>query len=211
MARYKGPVCKLCRREGQKLFLKGTKCYTEKCPIERRAYPPGHHGPAQARRRKQSDYAVQLREKQKVKRVYGLGEKQFRNLFERAAVQTGITGENLIIALESRLDNIVFRMGFAPSRAAARQVVRHRHVEVNGRIVDVPSYQVKVGDEVAVKAKSRKLTLIEESLESRTRPDLLEWLALDEKNRVGRIVRRPTREEIPLAAQEQLIVELYSK
>jgi small subunit ribosomal protein S4 len=211
MARYKGPVCKLCRREGQKLFLKGTKCFTEKCPIERRAYPPGHHGPAQARRRKQSDYAVQLREKQKVKRVYGLGEKQFRNLFERAAVQTGITGENLIIALESRLDNIVFRMGFAPSRAAARQVVRHRHVEVNGRIVDVPSYQVKVGDEVAVKAKSRKLTLIEESLESRTRPDLLEWLALDEKNRVGRIVRRPTREEIPLAAQEQLIVELYSK
>jgi small subunit ribosomal protein S4 len=152
-----------------------------------------------------------LREKQKVKRIYGLGEKQFRNLFERAAVQTGITGDNLILSLESRLDNIVFRMGFAPSRAAARQLVRHRHVEVNGRIVDVPSYQVSVGDEVAVKAKSRKLALIEESLESRTRPDLLEWLALDEKNRVGRVVRRPTREEIPLAAQEQLIVELYSK
>jgi len=211
MARYNGPVCKLCRREGQKLFLKGTKCYTEKCPVERRAYPPGHHGPAQARRRKQSDYAVQLREKQKVKRIYGLGEKQFRNLFERAAVQTGITGENLIISLESRLDNIIFRMGFAASRAAARQLVRHRHVEVNGRIVDVPSYQVTVGDEVAVKAKSRNLGFVEESLESRTRPELLEWLALDQKNRVGRMVRKPSRQDIPLAAQEQLIVELYSK
>ena len=211
MARYNGPVCKLCRREGQKLFLKGTKCYTEKCPVERRAYPPGHHGPAQARRRKQSDYAVQLREKQKVKRIYGLGEKQFRNLFERAAVQTGITGENLIVSLESRLDNIIFRMGFSASRAAARQLVRHRHVEVNGRIVDVPSYQVTVGDEVAVKAKSRNLGFVEESLESRTRPELLEWLALDQKNRVGRMVRKPSRQDIPLAAQEQLIVELYSK
>jgi len=154
---------------------------------------------------------VQLREKQKVKRMYGLGEKQFRNLFETAAVQSGITGDNLVISLESRLDNVVFRMGFAPSRAAARQLVRHRHVEVNGRVVDVPSYQVSVGDEVAVKAKSRRLGSIEESLESRTRPDLMEWLALDEKNRVGRVLRRPTREEIPLAAQEQLIVELYSK
>jgi small subunit ribosomal protein S4 len=211
MARYNGPVCKLCRREGQKLFLKGIKCYTEKCPVERRAYPPGHHGPAQARRRKQSDYAVQLREKQKVKRMYGLGEKQFRNLFEKAAVQSGITGENLIIFLESRLDNIVFRMGFAPSRASARQLVRHRHVEVNGRVVDIPSYQVSPGDEVAVRAKSRRMVSIEESLESRTRPDLLEWLALDEKNRVGRVVRKPTRQEIPMAVQEQLIVELYSK
>ena len=211
MARYNGPVCKLCRREGQKLFLKGTKCYTEKCPVERRAYPPGHHGPAQARRRKQSDYAVQLREKQKVKRIYGLGERQFRNLFEKAAVMTGITGGNLIVFLESRLDNIVFRMGFAPSRAAARQLVRHRHVEVNGRIVDIPSYQVAAGDEVALKPGSRQLVLVEESLESRTRPQLLDWLALDEKNRVGRMVRKPTREDIPLAAQEQLIVELYSK
>jgi len=211
MARYNGPVCKLCRREGQKLFLKGTKCYTEKCSIERRAYPPGQHGPAHARRRRQSDYAVQLREKQKVKRIYGLGEKQFRNLFERAAERPGVTGENLIISLESRLDNIVFRMGFAPSRAAARQLIRHRHVEVNGRIVDVPSYQVMVGEEMAVKAKSRRLGRIEESLESRTRPELLEWLALDQKNRVGRMVRKPTRQDIPLAAQEQLIVELYSK
>ncbi len=211
MARYTGPVCKLCRREGEKLFLKGTKCYTEKCPVDRRAYPPGHHGPAQARRRKQSDYALQLREKQKVKRIYGLGEKQFRNLFEKAAVLAGITGANLIVFLESRLDNIVFRMGFAPSRATARQLVRHRHVEVNGRIVDIPSYQVAAGDEVALKAGSRQLSLVEESLESRTRPQLVEWLALDEKNRVGRVVRKPTREDIPLAAQEQLIVELYSK
>jgi small subunit ribosomal protein S4 len=211
MARYNGPVCKLCRREGQKLFLKGVKCYTEKCPVERRAYPPGQHGPAQARRRKQSDYAAQLREKQKVKRIYGLGEKQFRNLFEKAALQTGITGENLMVYLESRLDNVIFRMGFAASRAAARQLVRHRHVEVNGRIVDIPSFQVSAGDEVAVKARSRRMGAIEESLESRTRPDLLEWLALDEKNRVGRVVRKPTRQEIPMAVQEQLIVELYSK
>ncbi len=211
MARYKGPVCRLCRREGQKLFLKGIKCYTEKCPVERRAYPPGHHGPAQARRRKQSDYAVQLREKQKVKRMYGLAENQFRNLFEKADMQSGITGDNLIVALESRLDNIVFRMGFAASRAAARQLVRHRHVEVNGRVVDVPSYKVSAGDEVAVKSRSRNLGLIEESLESRTRPELLDWLALDEKNRVGRMVRQPTRQDIPLAVQEQLIVELYSK
>jgi len=211
MARYRGPACKLCRREGQKLFLKGIKCYTEKCPVERRAYPPGHHGPAQARRRKQSDYAGQLREKQKVKRIYGLAEKQFRNLFEKAAVQSGITGDNLIIALESRLDNIVFRMGFAASRAGARQLVRHRHVEVNGRIVDIPSYSVAPGDEVAVRAKSRQLGSVEESLGSRTRPELLEWLALDEKNRVGRVLRRPTRQDIPLAVQEQLVVELYSK
>ena len=211
MARYTGPACKLCRREGQKLFLKGQKCYTEKCPVERRAYPPGQHGPAQARRRKQSDYAMQLREKQKVKRIYGLHERQFRNLFETANSMPGITGDNLIIGLESRLDNVVFRMGFATSRNTARQLVRHRHVEVNGRIVDVPSYQVGPGDEISVKPRSKDLVLIQESLEARTRPTLLEWLALDEKARVGRMVRRPTRQDIPLAAQEQLIVELYSK
>jgi small subunit ribosomal protein S4 len=211
MARYTGPVCKLCRREGQKLFLKGQKCYTEKCPVERRAYPPGQHGPAQARRRKQSDYAVQLREKQKVKRIYGLHERQFRNAFERALTVPGITGENLLVNLESRLDNVVFRMGFAMSRSQARQLVRHRHVEVNGRIVDVPSYQVSPGDEIAVKARSKNLLSVESSLEARTRPALLEWLALDEKARVGRMVRRPMRADIPLAVQEQLIVELYSK
>jgi small subunit ribosomal protein S4 len=211
MARYTGPVCKLCRREGQKLFLKGQKCYTEKCPVERRAYPPGQHGPAQARRRKQSDYAVQLREKQKVKRIYGLHERQFRNAFERAVNVPGITGANLLVTLESRLDNVVFRMGFAPSRSSARQLVRHRHVEVNGGIVDVPSYQVTPGDEIAVKPKSKDLLSVEASLGARTRPALLDWLALDEKARVGRMVRKPTRGDIPLAVQEQLIVELYSK
>jgi small subunit ribosomal protein S4 len=211
MGRYTGPVCKLCRREGQKLFLKGQKCYTEKCPVDRRQYPPGQHGPAQARRRKQSDYAVQLREKQKVKRIYGLQEKQFRNLFEQALHVPGVTGDNLVVSLESRLDNVIFRMGFAPSRRAARQLIRHRHVEVNGGTVDVPSYQLAAGDEISVKAGSKNLLLVEASLSARRRPTLLDWLALDEKARVGRLVRRPTRAEIPLAAQEQLIVELYSK
>jgi len=211
MSRYTGPVCKLCRREGQKLFLKGQKCYTEKCPVDRRAYPPGQHGPAHARRRKQSDYAVQLREKQKVKRIYGLHEKQFRNLFEQAAHQQGVTGENLLRLLETRLDNIVFRMGFALSRNQARQLVRHRHVEVNGRVVDVPSYQARSGDEVALRPGHKELELVQVSLEARTRPNLPEWLALDQKARVGRVVRAPERQDIPLAVQEQLIVELYSK
>lgn len=211
MARYTGPVCKLCRREGQKLFLKGQKCYTDKCPVERRAYPPGQHGPGQQRRRKQSDYAVQLREKQKVKRMYGLHEKQFHNLFVHAAKMPGVTGENMLVTLESRLDNIVFRMGFAQSRSAARQLVRHRHVEVNGQVVDVPSYGVRAGDEVSVRPASKDLLSVQASLEARTRPKLLDWLALDEGSRVGRVVRRPTREDIPLAVQEQLIVELYSK
>lgn len=211
MARYTGPVCKLCRREGQKLFLKGQKCYTEKCPIERRAYPPGQHGPAQARRRKQSDYAVQLREKQKVKRIYGLPEKQFRSLFEYANHIPGVTGDNLLVALESRLDNIIFRMGFAQSRNQARQIVRHRHVEVNGRTVDVPSFRMSAGDEISIRAKSKNILPIEVSLEARTRPTLPEWLALDEKARVGRVVRVPMRSDISFPIQEQLIVELYSK
>jgi small subunit ribosomal protein S4 len=211
MARYTGPVCKRCRREGQKLFLKGTKCYTEKCPVERRQYPPGQHGPASVRRRKQSDYAMQLREKQKVKRIYGLHEKQFRNLFEYAAGRPGVTGENLIVALESRLDNVVFRMGLAMSRRQARQLVRHRHVEVNGRVVNIPSYRLAAGDEVAVRESSRDLELVEVSLGSRSRPRLLDWLSIDDKKRVGRVVRAPIRGDIPLAAQEQLIVELYSK
>ena len=211
MARYTGPVCKLCRREGQKLFLKGQKCYTEKCPIERRAYPPGQHGPAQARRRKQSDYAVQLREKQKVKRIYGLPEKQFRSLFEYANHIPGVTGDNLLVALESRLDNIIFRMGFAQSRNQARQIVRHRHVEVNGRTVDVPSFRVSAGDEIAIRTKSKNILPIEAALEARTRPALPEWLALDEKARVGRVVRIPMRSDISFPINEQLIVELYSK
>jgi small subunit ribosomal protein S4 len=211
MARYTGPVCKLCRREGQKLFLKGQKCYTEKCPVDRRAYPPGQHGPAQARRRKQSEYANQLREKQKVKRIYGLGEKQFRSVFDHANRQQGVTGENLLLLLETRLDNVIFRMGFAASRNAARQLVRHRHVEVNGRHVDIPSFQVRPGDEISVKARSKDNLSVQASLEARTRPSLVEWLTLDEKNRLGRMTRRPTRQDVPMAVQEQLIVELYSK
>jgi small subunit ribosomal protein S4 len=211
MSRHTGPVCRLCRREGQKLFLKGHKCYTEKCAIERRAYPPGQHGPGQVRRRKQSEYSVQLREKQKVKRMYGLHEKQFRNLFEGAAKRSGVTGENLLIGLETRLDNVVFRLGFASSRSQARQLVRHRHLEVNGRTVDIPSFVVARGDEIAVKPGSKDLASIQVSLEARTRPSLPDWLALDQKSRVGRMVRVPTREDIPIAVQEQLIVELYSK
>jgi small subunit ribosomal protein S4 len=211
MARYTGPVCKLCRREGQKLFLKGTKCYTEKCPVERRNYAPGQHGLAQARRKKTSDYAVQLREKQKVKRIYGVSERYFKTLFERAAKQAGVTGENLLIGLESRLDNVVYRLGFASSRKQARQLVRHRHVQVNGGTVDVPSYTVRQGDEIRVRESSRDLLPVQASLESKTRPSTVRWLAVDEGSRTGRMLERPTRADIPLAAQEQLIVELYSK
>jgi small subunit ribosomal protein S4 len=211
VGRYTGPVCKLCRREGQKLFLKGTKCYTEKCPVERRNYAPGQHGQAQARRRKASDYAQQLREKQKVKRIYGVPEKYFKNLFERAAKQAGVTGENLLVGLESRLDNVVFRLGFAASRNQARQIVRHRHIQVNGQRVDVPSYQVRPGDEVRVAPADKDMLPVQASLESKTRPPTVRWLAVDEASRTGRMLERPTRADIPLAVQEQLIVELYSK
>ena len=211
MGRYTGPVCKLCRREGQKLFLKGIKCYTDKCPVERRNYAPGQHGLAQARRRKASDYAQQLREKQKVKRIYGVPEKYFKNLFERASKQPGVTGENLLVGLESRLDNVVYRLGFASSRNQARQIVRHRHIDVNGRTVDVPSYQVRPGDEVRVTEADKDLLPVQASLESKTRPSTVRWLAVDESSRTGRMLERPTRADIPLAVQEQLIVELYSK
>ena len=211
MARYTGPVCKLCRREGQKLFLKGTKCFTDKCPVERRAYAPGQHGPASARRRKASEYSHQLREKQKVKRIYGLSERPFRNLFEKASKMPGITGENLLVGLESRLDNIVYRMGFGSSRKEARQLVRHRHILVNGRMVDVPSFQVSPGDEVKVSGKSKDILPVQVALESRTRPSKVSWLAVDDGSRTGRMLERPGRADIPLAVQEQLIVELYSK
>jgi small subunit ribosomal protein S4 len=211
MGRYTGPVCKLCRREGQKLFLKGTKCYTEKCPVERRNYPPGQHGQAQTRRRKTSDYAQQLREKQKVKRIYGVSERYFRNLFQYAAKEPGLTGENLLIGLESRLDNVLYRLGFASSRNQARQIVRHRHVEVNGRVVDIPSFVVEPGNEVKLREKSRDMLPVQASLESKTRPTTVTWLAIDEKARAGRMLERPTRNDIPLPVQEQLIVELYSK
>lgn len=211
MARYTGPVCRLCRREGQKLFLKGTKCFTEKCPVERRAYAPGQHGAAGQRRKKASEYAHQLREKQKVKRIYGILERPFRNLFEKAAHQPGVTGENLLVGLESRLDNVVYRMGFASTRSEARQLIRHRHVEVGGRTVDIPSFQVAPGDEVRIAAKSKDILPVQRNLESKTKPSSVSWLAVDEKTRTGRMVNRPTRADIPLAVQEQLIVELYSK
>jgi small subunit ribosomal protein S4 len=211
MGRYTGPVCKQCRREGQKLFLKGTKCYTDKCPVERRNYAPGQHGAAQARRRKASDYAQQLREKQKVKRIYGVSEKYFKNLFERAAKQPGVTGENLLVGLESRLDNVVYRLGVASSRNQARQIVRHRHVQVNGERVDVPSYQVRPGDEVRIAPADKDMLPVQASIESKTRPTTVRWLAVDESSRTGRMLERPTRADIPLAVQEQLIVELYSK
>ena len=156
MGRYTGPSCRQCRREGTKLFLKGTKCFTEKCPVERRPYAPGQHGQATARRRKMSEYAKQLREKQKIKRIYGVSEQHFRNTFEKVATLPGITGHNLLAALESRLDNVVYRMGFAASRKAARQLIRHRHVEVAQRLVDIPSYQVRPGEEIRVRQKSRE-------------------------------------------------------
>lgn len=211
MGRYTGPVCKLCRRETQKLFLKGTKCYTDRCPIERRNYIPGQHGVAMARRRKLSEYAQQLREKQKVKRIYGVSERYFKNMFVHAARKGGVTGENLLVGLESRLDNVVYRMGFAASRTQARQLIRHRHVDVNGRVLDIPSYSVRPGDEVRVKRSSKDIVPVQAALESKTRPDVVSWLAVDDDTRAGRMLERPTRADIPLAVQEQLIVELYSK
>ncbi len=210
MARYTGPVCRLCRREGEKLFLKGKRCFTEKCAIERRAFPPGQHGGGR-RRRRQSEYAVQLREKQKVKRIYGLAEKQFRSLFKKASRVPGVTGENLLVALESRLDNIVYRLGFAPSRKAARQLIRHRHVRIEGATVDVPSYSVGPGAEVSVAPRARKLPVVIEAIEDRRSRDQLSWLGVDYDAASGRMIERPSRSDIPLAVEEQLIVELYSK
>jgi small subunit ribosomal protein S4 len=211
MARYTGPSCRQCRREGAKLFLKGTKCFTEKCPVERRPYAPGQHGQATARRKKMSEFAKQLREKQKIKRIYGISEKQFRNTFERVASQAGITGHNLLAALETRLDNVVYRMGFAPSRKAARQLIRHRHIEVKGRLLDIPSYQVRPGEEVRVKQASRELVLVMSAMEQAARGASLSWIAVDKESFSGRVLEKPQRQSIPLAAQEQLVVELYSK
>ncbi|PYP20989.1 MAG: 30S ribosomal protein S4 [Gemmatimonadetes bacterium] len=211
MARYTGPVCKLCRREGTKLFLKGTRCLTEKCAVERRAYAPGQHGQSTGRRRKASEYAKQLREKQKVKRIYGLSERQFRNIFDRVLKEPGVTGEALLVALESRLDNLVYRMGFAVSRKQARQLVRHRHIQVNERTVDVPSYRVRPGEEIAVAAGSRELVLVKHALEQFGRGQPVSWIQVDTDKARGRMRERPTRDAIPIAAQEQLIVELYSK
>ncbi len=209
--RYLGPSCRLCRREGTKLFLKGTKCFTEKCPVERRPYAPGQHGQSTARRRKSSEYAKQLREKQKIKRIYGISERQFRNTFERVTTLPGITGHNLLAALESRLDNVVYRMGFAASRKAARQLIRHRHIEVKTKTVDVPSYLVGPGEEVRVRGKSREQVSILAALDQSSRGAPLTWLAVDRQSFSGRMLERPQRASIPIAAQEQLVVELYSK
>lgn len=210
MARYTGPVCRLCRREGEKLFLKGKRCFTEKCAIERRAYPPGAHGGGR-RRRRQSEYGVQLREKQKVKRIYGVAERPFRNLFARASRLPGMTGENLLVGLESRLDNMVYRMGFAPSRKAARQLIRHRHLRVDGKTVDVPSFSVLPGQEISVTPAAAELPVVKEAVEDKKNRDQLSWLGVDYEKMTGRMLERPSRADIPLAVQEQLIVELYSK
>jgi small subunit ribosomal protein S4 len=209
MARYTDASCKLCRRERQKLFLKGTKCYTEKCPLDKRAYPPGQHG--QSRRQRISEYGVQLREKQKVRRIYGVQETQFRNYFERATRATGRTGDALVKILERRLDNVIYRLGFAPSRKSARQLVLHRHFTVNGQIVNVPSYLLKGGDVIQVREHSKKLELIHSSLKRMKDNALSPWLSLDKANLSGTFLNIPERADIPLNANEQLVVELYSK
>ena len=209
MARYTGAVCKLCRREGTKLFLKGTKCTSNKCPFDKKGFAPGQHG--RTRRFKQSEYAIQLREKQKVKRMYGLLESQFRNYFEKAEKSTGITGENLLKLLEGRLDNTIYRLGLAPSRAAARQMVRHRHFMVNGINVDIPSYQVKTNDVIRVKSKSRQNAMIHNSMKRVRDGKLVPWLSLDKAQMQGTVLEIPTRENIPVNVNENLIVELYSK
>ncbi len=208
MARYTGPSCKLCRREKQKLFLKGSKCNSDKCPLEKKNYPPGSHG--LNRRMKFSEYGVQLREKQKVKRIYGLLESQFHTYYEKANRQKGVTGENLIRLLERRLDNVVYRLGFAPSRKAARQIILHRHFLVNGKIVNIPSYMLVPGDVISVREKSKKLDVIHESLR-RTKDGMYNWLSVDKASLSGSFNQLPEREDIPLNANEQLIVELYSK
>ena len=209
MGRYIEANCRLCRRERQKLFLKGTKCFTEKCPVERSAYPPGQHG--QGRRQKISEYGIQLREKQKVRRMYGLQEVQFRNYFEKALSQTGRTGETLIKLLECRLDNVVYRMGFAPSRKAGRQLVNHCHVMVNNRVVNIPSFSVRAGDVIKIKDKSKKLDVIHASMKRMKDTAMLPWLSLDKAAMAGVFLNIPERADIPLNANEQLIVELYSK
>lgn len=208
MARYIESGCRLCRRENLKLYLKGDRCYSDKCAFERRSYPPGQHGQG---RPKFSSYGVQLREKQKVKRMYGLVEKQFRNFFAKAERQKGITGTNLLILLERRLDNMVYRLGFGNSRNEARQLVQHNHFNVNGRKVSIPSYLVKIGDVIELREKSRKSAKINDSLEGVARRGIPSWLELDKEHYRGRILALPSREDLTMPIKEQLIVELYSK
>lgn len=208
MARYTDANCKLCRREGEKLFLKGNRCLSDKCSFEKRSYAPGQHG--HNVRRKVSEYGLQLREKQKVRRIYGVLERQFHNYFEKADLKKGVTGENLLQFLECRLDNVVYRLGFAPSRKSARQLVRHRHFQVNGRIVDIPSYNVRVGDIIKVKDNSKSLDIIHMALKE-SRGEDIPWLRLNKASLEGELLNIPKRDEIMIPAQEQLIVELYSK
>lgn len=208
MARYTGPVCRLCRREGMKLFLKGERCYADKCAIERRSYSPGQHGQA---RKKVTEYSEQLREKQKLKRIYGILERQFQRSFARAEHRRGITGENLLLLLERRLDNMVYRMGFATSRAEARQLVRHGHFLVNRRKVNIPSYLVAPGDEVAVREKSKQTARVQEAVELAHRRGVPEWLEVDKEKFVGRVRALPTRADLTMPINEKLVVELYSK
>lgn len=208
MARYRGSVCRLCRREGEKLFLKGERCFKEKCSVERRTYAPGQHG---QRSRKISGYGVQLREKQKVRRIYGILEKQFRSYFYRADRSKGVTGETLLRLLETRLDNVVFRLCFADSRTESRHLIRHGHFQVNGRKVDIPSLLVKPGDEITVRPKSKKVERIQACFSAVDRRGVPAWLEIDKKDMKGSVKSLPTREEIALPVREQLIVELYSK
>lgn len=207
MSRYTGPNCRFCRREGGKLFLKGERCNLEKCSFERRSYAPGQHG--QGRRRKESEYSVQLRAKQKLARIYGVRESQFRSYYSEATRVPGVSGENLLRLLESRLDSLVYRLGFAPSRKAARQLVRHNHFTVNGRRVNIASYQTSPGDRIEVAERSRQLDVIQESL--RRAREMVPWLTVDKINLVGTVVERPSREDIPTTANEQLVIEFYSR
>ena len=209
MARYRAAVCKLCRREGEKLFIKGERCLSAKCAIEKKAYPPGQHG--KTRRAKVSDYGLQLREKQKIKRYYGLLESQFRTVFEKANRKKGITSENMLKMLESRLDNVVFRLGLAPARSAARQLIGHRHFTVNGKLVDIPSYQVKPNDVIQVRERSRKMEVIHDSMKRIKDSNQLPWLSLDKANLKGTYLEVPSRADIPVTFNENLVVELYSK
>jgi len=209
VARYTGPACRRCRRENLKLYLKGDRCYSDKCSFERRAFGPGQHG--QARFRKVSDYAIQLREKQKVKNIYGMLEGQFRNYFHKADLQKGITGENLLILLERRLDNSIFRLGFAASRKQARQMVRHNHIQINGRKVNIPSFLISINDVITIKEKSRTNKYLVESMEAVARRGIPSWLELDKDAFKATVKALPNREEITMPIQEQLIVELYSK
>jgi small subunit ribosomal protein S4 len=213
MARYTGPVCKLCRREGEKLFLKGARCLSPKCAIDRRGYPPGQHGKdAQFRRGRGSDYALQLREKQKARRVYGVLERQFRRYFREALHRPGLTGSNLLSILETRLDNVVYRMGWADSRNHARQLVQHGHVSVNGRRTNIPSYLVRAGDVVSVREGSRKRQYFKElPAYMNERPPAPEWLSVDSVALQGTVVRAPERRDVDLPLNEQLIVEYYSR